>query len=355
VLVSAERSLDWNPVWSSDGYLYFVSDRNNGVMSGVMSPWRIAMDEETGEALGQAQLISVPARWTGYLSLSQDGKRLLYSTSETGTHIERTELDLERLAVTGAPRVVPGGSRIISQVRVSPDGSSLALADQSLSNQENLFLARAEGSGEPIQITRDEHRDRSPSWLPGGRLIFSSNRGGRYELWTVGSDGRAPRRLAVRSEEPLLHPVASPDGRRIACAVGLSGAGLIDASGRLEILPLVDGSPFSVSSWSPDGRYLAGIRSGRSGIFLYSLATRGYEKLSDTGWRPVWTADGTKVLFLDDGWKVAALDLATREKRELLAPPGSSYYVDMDLDTSRGVLYLARQQSEGDIVMSILE
>ena len=137
--------------------------------------------------------------------------------------------------------------------------------------------------------------------------------------------------------------------------VGLAGAGLVDRSGTLEILPLVDGSPFSASSWSPDGLYLAGIRSGRSGIFLYSLATRTYEKLSDTGWRPVWTPDGTKLLFLDDGWKVAALDLATREKHELLTPPASSYYIDMDLDSAHGVLYVARQQIEGDIVMSILE
>jgi serine/threonine protein kinase len=350
VLVSASRSLDWNPVWSSDGNLYFVSDR-----SGVMSPWRIAIDEETGQALGEPQIITAPSRWTGYLSISRDGRRLLYSTSETGTHIERTELDLDLLTVTGVPRAVPGGSRIISQVRVSPDGRSLVLADQSLSDQENLFLARTEGSGSLVQITRDAHRDRSPSWLPGGNLIFSSNRGGRYELWTVQPDGSRPRRLSVGHEGPLLHPVPSPDGRRVACAVGLAGAGLIGMPGTLEMLPLVDGSPFIASSWSPDGLSLAGTRSGKSGIFLYDLATRRYEKLTDTGWRPVWTPDGTKILFLDDDWKVASLNLSTGEKRGLLTPPASSYYVDMDLDASRGALYLARRQIEGDIVMSILE
>ena len=135
-----------------------------------------------------------------------------------------------------------------------------------------------------------------------------------------------------------------------------AAAALVGNGGTPELLPLIDGrSPFVASSWSPDSRRLAGTVNGKPGILLYSLASRRYERLTESGWRPVWTADGSQILFLDHGWKVFSLDLATREKREILAPPPGYAFVDMDLDPSRGLLYLVRQQPEGNVMMLSLE
>jgi serine/threonine protein kinase/Tol biopolymer transport system component len=350
VPASLDRSVDWNPVWSSDGYLYFVSDR-----SGAMSPWRIAVAEDTGLALGDAEPILAPSGWSGFLSLSGDGRRLVYSTSGTTSLVERADLGRDGPAPL---QYVAGAATGLLAARVSPDGGRIVLTDASDDNQEDLFLARTDGTGGLVQLTRDEHRDRSPSWLPDGSIVFSSNRGGRYSLWTVRPGGGVPQPMDVSHGEPLFNPMASPDGRWLVCASGLAQAAimaLIGSSRTPELLPLVDGAPFVASSWSPDSRSLAGVLNGVPGILLYSLASRRYERLTESGWRPVWTRDGSAILFLDQGWKVFSLDLATRERREIVAPPPGSAFVDMDLDAARGLLYLVRQQPEGNVMMLTLE
>ncbi|HEX5719569.1 MAG TPA: protein kinase [Thermoanaerobaculia bacterium] len=342
-----DLSINWNPVWSSDGYLYFVSDRK-----GSMSPWRIAIDEETGLTLGEPEPILAPSSWSGFLSLSRDGRRLIYSTSEEISSVERAQLDADSLPAP--PRPVTGVATGLFNVRVSPQGDRIVLASAIGGKQEDLYLSRLDGTGDLVQLTHDEHRDRSPSWLPDGNIVFSSNRGGRYGLWTV-RPGGTPQPLSVSYGEPLFSPVPSPDGRWLACASGLARAALLGSNRAPALLPLVEGTPFIASSWSPDSRSLAGVLNGKPGIFLYSLATRRYEKLTDSGWRPVWNHDGSKILFLDRGWKVFVLDLATRERREILAPPPASAYIDMDLDPARGLLYLLRQQPEGNVMMLDLE
>ncbi|HET9229522.1 MAG TPA: hypothetical protein VFR31_22770, partial [Thermoanaerobaculia bacterium] len=347
VPVTMGLSLDWNPLWSSDGHLYFVSDRNGG-----MNPWRVSIDEETGETLGEPLPIQPPVRWSGFLSLSADGQTLIFSTSETFSSVERSKLGENGAAPL---QYVAGAGMGLLAGRVSPDGERIALTDASDDNQEDLFLARTDGTGGIEQLTDDVHRDRTPSWLPDGRIVFSSNRGGSYALWTV-RPGSAPEPLDVSHGEPLFNPLASPDGRWLVCASGLARAALVGEGRRAELLPLVDGkSQFVASSWSPDSRKLAGVVNGRPGILLYSLASRRYERLTDSGWRPVWTADGSRILYLDHGWKVFSLDLATRETREILAPLPGSAFVDMDLDPSRGLLYLVRQQPEGNVMMLTLE
>jgi dipeptidyl aminopeptidase/acylaminoacyl peptidase len=56
VPATIDKATDWGPAWSSDGrYLYFASDR-----SGSMNLWRIAVDEETGEAQGEPEPLTTP-------------------------------------------------------------------------------------------------------------------------------------------------------------------------------------------------------------------------------------------------------------------------------------------------------
>ena len=76
VAVTDDVATDWSPVWSPDGrYLYFASDRG-----GSMNLWRIPVDEETGEALGEPQPITTPATFLAHLSLSADGQTLAYNS-----------------------------------------------------------------------------------------------------------------------------------------------------------------------------------------------------------------------------------------------------------------------------------
>ena len=88
-------------------------------------------------------------------------------------------------------------------------------------------------------------------------------------------------------------------------------------------LPRLPGSDSRVSfwSWSADGGKLAGFEfSGEkpSGIFLYTLDTHQYERLTDFGLRPVWLSDNRRLLF-DDGYKLYLVDSHSKRVREVLS------------------------------------
>ena len=77
VAVTQDPYIDYSPVWSPDGgWLYFASTRG-----GSMAIWRVAIDEMSGETLGEPQQITSGRLGDpGMLSFSADGIRLLYTS-----------------------------------------------------------------------------------------------------------------------------------------------------------------------------------------------------------------------------------------------------------------------------------
>src|SRR5439155_14363243 len=143
-----DAAIDWNPVWSHDGkYIYFGSDRG-----GTMSLWRIAVDEKTGDRLGDPEAIPLPARFASHFSIAQDDRHIVYSALETASAIRRAPLGDTR----GTNLL--SGSILIFSFDISPDGQWIAFSNSGL--QEDLFVSRIDGS-ELRQITNDPARDRA--------------------------------------------------------------------------------------------------------------------------------------------------------------------------------------------------
>ncbi|HEV8580459.1 MAG TPA: protein kinase [Thermoanaerobaculia bacterium] len=340
-----ESYLNWNPIWSPDGrYLYFASDR-----SGSMNFWRVGIDEETGRVKGEPVPVTTPSSWSGFLSLSRDGRRILYATRDTRANLERVPLDPAGPAISGPAVPITQGPREIGLNRVSPDGSRIAytLAD-------DLYLLQTDGK-ELRQLTRDSFKDRNPNWSPDGRwILFYSDRSGRYEAWAIRPDGSDLRQLTRTRGEPVFFPIWSPDGRRLVCGLGFAGPALIDLSRPLERriperLSAVPGNAdFFANSWSPDGTRIAGNARNNRGIFLLTLAAGRFERLTDHGSQPVWMRDGRHLLYLDlDG--VYVLDTVTRISRRLLEPAAGSSFKGVDLAPDGRALYLLRASDEGDV------
>ena len=69
--------------------------------------------------------------------------------------------------------------------------------------------------------------DRSPRWSPDGtRILFASNRGGRWGVWTVSPLGEAQGLDLIaqdRDGAEIRHPAWSPDGTRILLSSDRSG------------------------------------------------------------------------------------------------------------------------------------
>jgi Tol biopolymer transport system component/predicted Ser/Thr protein kinase len=358
--VTQDVYVDWDPVWSPDGkYLYFSSDRG-----GSPNIWRIPIDEGSGKVLGDPAPISTPSRWSGYLAVSQDGRRIIYTALDHRSNIYRVAFDANKEAIVGSPVAVTQGTKEMNSFSVSPNGQWLAFTTAGA--QEDLFVMKSDGTG-MRQLTDDIYKDRGPFWTPDGkRISFYSNRSGRYEIWSINVDGSGLEQLTKTTGDPVLGGVWFPDGKHFGADYGANGAVIFDISKPLEnrtpeLLPPVSGDSiiFGGGVISPGGKFIAGTRrrrdrSGLPGIALYSLASKSYETLTDSGYDVGWFADGKRLLF-GNGRSLYWLDVKTKKQHMILTPPSDVGYSGYDLSADNRTLYFIMNTTEADIWMTTLK
>ena len=296
VPVAADAAVDWNPIWAPDGQsLYFLSDRG-----GTMQIWQVDIDESSGRPVGPPRALTTPSRFVQHLSISADGRRLAYSALDSRSNIVRSVFDPAAAAMVGEPVPLTTGSRAWTTPSPSPDGTMIAFT--STMGQEDLFVARADGTG-LTQLTNDAARDRSPKWSPDGTsLAFHSDRGGSFSIWTVQADGRGLTRVLDPGGDMFIIPVWSPNGRRLAVSKGAVHRPWIvertaDGWGPPRALAApADG--FSATGWSADGQWLIGMSIGGGWrVGAVNVDTQEYRKLADgPGYWPVWLPDSRRFL-----------------------------------------------------------
>jgi Tol biopolymer transport system component len=132
-----------------------------------------------------------------------------------------------------------------------------------------------------------------------GLIVFSSQRSGGLELYSVGALGGEPRQLTAHSLGGAKHPAWSFDGRSIAVET--------QKTHRLPGAPKLVVSRVEQPAWSPDGRRLVGtlgydvevrIESVRTGAMttIYEDSGIGHPGLGD----PAWSPDGRRIVFASD-------------------------------------------------------
>ncbi len=352
--VTDGKAIDWNPVWSPDGvHLYFVSDRSRS-----MTLWRVPIDQRSGRVQGEPEDLTTPAAWSGFLSISRDGTQIAYATRDGRANLERIAFNPAQARVAGVPEPVTQGSRFVRSADISPDGQWIVY-DTSLP-QEDLYVVSADGQ-QLRQLTNDPERDRVPRWSPDGqRIVFYSDRGGDgYQAWSIRADGGDRRPMTAIAGGEVLDPLWSPDGRQLLVLLGTGGPALLDLSvplerRRLQLLPnsTSKSQVFTATSWSHDGRWLAGeiqTDSARLGLARYSLESGRLEHLTKSGTVPVWLRDGRMVYI--DGGKAFLFDPEARRSVELLPPPANtnSAYRMVTSSPDGRRLFLLRTSDEGDV------
>jgi Tol biopolymer transport system component len=276
--------VDWSPVWSPDGkFLYFISDRG-----GTMGLWRLPVDESSGKPLGPPEPLAAPTPAVQGFSLARDG-RIALAGLHTSFALRRAASDPQRGILVGDPTTVYETSRSIFDGTIAPDGASFAMTLTGA--REDLFWIAADGTG-LRQLTDDPHRQRGSEWAPDGeRLVFQSDRNGRYDLWSIRPDGS---RLAVLATSPgpaALEPVFAPDGRRLAFYDAVRRwwiATLGESTEQNQVEeqpPAPGGGVFTLTSWSPDGALLIGrvedADGNDQGLFVYSPSQKAYRHVTD--------------------------------------------------------------------------
>jgi TolB protein len=134
--------------------------------------------------------------------------------------------------------------------------------------------------------------------------VTSSGKPQEYRLQVADTDGYNPQTL-LTSKEPIMSPVWSPDGSRLAYVsfeTGLSAIFIHNIhTGEREKIASFDGIN-SAPAWSPDGRTMAMTLSkeGNPDIYIMSLANKALRRLTnhwaiDT--EPAWMPDSRSLVF----------------------------------------------------------
>jgi Tol biopolymer transport system component len=338
------------PSGANPGYLLFVRD---GVL--LAQPFDARRLELTGEPVPLAQQVG------SFLDFAT------FSASTNGVVVYRT-------LGGGLPRLTwfdrqgrllgtAGDAGLYDTISLSPDGTRAIVSradDPTNPTLETLWLVDF-SRGTSTRFTFGSRPATLGTWSPdGGRIIFGSNQGGKYDLYQKLASGVTGEEILLKSGEDKWPIGVSRDGRFLLYQSSVRG----ERRGDLWVLPLEgDRKPFPFQraafnsddgQFSPDGHLIAyeSDESGRSEIYVRTFSPPASETAADTGGKwlistaggaePRWRGDGKELYYVSADGMLMAVDISESPvfragvpKALFQAPPHPSFISENHWDVTR--------------------
>ena len=257
-----------------------------------------------------------------------------------------------------------------------------------------------------LRESREHVQDSDPMWGRDGKIYFTSERDGYFNLWRIRSDGQGLEQVTHHEQDGVVNPSVSPDGTTIIYEnefelwtldlpdgqprkIGID-LEFDDKHNLFEVLtsedevdgfsPHPDGSSVAVDyhgeifvvpseadigektrvtssawrerseSWSPDGKYLAYVsdESLEEEIWLYELETATRQKLTDLPAikaNLTWSPNSARLAFVADN-TLYSIDIASSTTTALASNPEGGYRLS---DISKDGRYLVYSRSDEDL------
>ncbi|MBK6588961.1 MAG: PD40 domain-containing protein [Acidobacteria bacterium] len=309
------------PMATADGSkLYFVSDR-----TGPQNIWSMP---KGGAAKQITNFTDGRVLWA---SLSFDGTEIVF---ERNFHIWKMKAEggkPQELAITlrgaaSSPMIERLNlSTQAGELALSPDGKKVAVVSHG-----EIFAASSKDGGEAVRITHTVAPESNVAWSPDSkRLVYSSERGGAYEIFQYDFSTETETQLTRGTNEDIA-PAFSPDGKTLAFVRNARAIFTYNIETKVEkelCKTYTDTAPLGGDSfkWSPDGKWIAFLTASpltRSYTNVSVVPASGGEAkpisfLSNSNAGSIaWSADGSYILYgssqrTEDGM-IARIDLKLR-------------------------------------------
>ena len=290
------------PSYSPDGYLVYQAS-----LLTQHDVWALPFSLETLRAEGEA------------FPVAENAVQPTVAADHTLVYLDSRRTDNGRLVWvdrSGAKLQEVGLSGRIQQPAISPDGRRVAV---SLTEGENADVWVFDMvRGVKTRLTKAEEQDTRPSWSPDGdQISFMTWRSGNTDIFLRRADGsgEATPLLATPGSDVLSD--WSRDGKLLLHNQANDIAWLEiegDGSGRLRVQTMETSAREAVPKLSPDGRFVAyaSRESGRFEVYVRPFPEGGGRVTVSTngGTRIRWSRDG-KELFYVQGETLFAVEVST--------------------------------------------
>jgi Tol biopolymer transport system component len=282
----------------ADGYLLFA--RNDYLVAQ-------RFDAETLELSGEPSPLANPVR------MIPGASRGLFDASATGVLVYQAGSVVEGNQMTWVDLAgkeigkLGEAAQHDNPVNLSPDATQVAAAifDPRIGTPDVWIYDVRRNIR--TRFTTDPAPDNNPIWSPdGSRLVFSSTRGGRVELYMKSIEGSKPEERFYSGTGDNFATAWSPDGRSVLSAQLVAGGGwnlnaIPTDGGRAPEHVLTMATGFNVT-FSPGGRWIA-YDTNEGGnrdtyVVAFSGAGRKWQISTAGGFNPRWK--GSHIYYFNE-------------------------------------------------------